>query len=240
MKKIGFCLLAISTIAFLSSCAQRSKEVPSDQLPMYGNLPRTTEQVKKDSDYTDGVVAQTGDKKKAVESILKEAWDYQDKGYLELAMVRFNQAWLMDPQEADVYYGFGLVLTQRGKTDEALKMYIQGLSLNPSHAMMLCRIARLYQNKSVEIIQKKGEQEGAFEAKSYMDQALASYEKASQSTEVQKDLSYIYYQWAVCLAVTKDYKGAWDKVHLSQAYGGEFIEKGFVKSLSQDMPEPNP
>ena len=69
-------------------------------------------------------------------------------------------------------------------------------------------------------------------------EALSAYEQASRLTKKDDELSYIYYQWAVGLAVNRDYRGAWEKVHLSKTHGGQYIEEGFIRQLSQDMPDP--
>lgn len=43
----------------------------------------------------------------------KKAWQYFYQGKLETAMRRFNQAYMFDPENAEVFWGFGLILGQR-------------------------------------------------------------------------------------------------------------------------------
>jgi Tfp pilus assembly protein PilF len=48
-----------------------------------------------------------------------------------MAMRRFNQAWLLDSNNAEVYAGFAAVLHDQGKNCEAMKMMEDALSRNP-------------------------------------------------------------------------------------------------------------
>jgi tetratricopeptide (TPR) repeat protein len=56
---------------------------------------------------------------------------------LKTAMFRFNQAWLMNPKNPDVFRGFGYVYTRLGDHNMALKLYNEGLAIDPKNKDLL-------------------------------------------------------------------------------------------------------
>ncbi|GEM_PF-1244752 len=237
MSKKFLVVLVIAAISF-TGCARKERRVPADERPMYGGEV-SSEAMTADSKRNDVLIHQTGSREAAVKKTLDEALATYQRGYFELAMHRYNQAWLLDPKNPEVFNGFALVLDAQGREDEALAIYQKCLELNPHHAMTLCRLARQYQNKAVrELVGPPAGRDVEEEAKGSLEQALDLYQKAVQEAKLEVDLSFIYYQWAIALAVKKDPAGAWEKVHLSQKYGGKFIEPKFIEALSEEMPEP--
>jgi len=103
--------------------------IPKNEMPMYGNLPRTEQEKEADAEFIKTVITQNGSKEAAVKQSLGYAWDYVGKGDLKIAMRRFNQTWLLDPNNAQVYYGFGTILKKEGKFDEAIKMFDMAIEI---------------------------------------------------------------------------------------------------------------
>src|SRR3989338_9797307 len=96
-------------------------------------------------------------------------------------MHRYNQAWLMDPKNPEVFNGFALVLSAQNKFDEALAIHQKYLEYDPDHAMTLCRMARLTQDKAVYLLagdEVTGVQET--EAGALLEKALELYDRAAQ------------------------------------------------------------
>ena len=51
------------------------------------------------------------------------------KGNLDVAMRRFNEAWLLDPNNADIYFGFAMVLYDKKEYGEVWKYVVKAESL---------------------------------------------------------------------------------------------------------------
>jgi tetratricopeptide (TPR) repeat protein len=131
-----------------------------------------------------------------------------------------------------------VVLNVQGKISEAEAMYQKALEADPKNALAMCHLARLYQDKALAMTTGFFSNQDE-ESLALFEKALQYYEKASQLTEKPEELSRIYYQWAIALAVKRDYRGAWEKVHLCKKNGGQsIIEEGFIRQLSSDMPDP--
>ena len=230
-------MLMIAAVS-LTGCARKARQVPADEKPMYGGE-TSSAAITADSKRNEVLIRQLGSPEAAVKKTLDEALATYQRGYFELAIHRYNQAWLLDPKNPEVFNGFALVLDAQGREDEALAIYQKCLELNPHHAMTLCRLARQYQNKAVrELLNASVDRNVEEDARRSLEEALKLYQKATQETKLEVDLSFIYYQWAIALAVKRDYAGAWEKVHLSKKYGGQFVEPKFIEALSEDLPEP--
>ena len=194
-----------------------------------------------DTQRNEVMIRQTGSLESAVQKTLDHALATYQRGYFELAIHQYNQAWLMDPKNPAVFNGFALVLEAQGKEDETIAIYEKCLEFNPQHAMTLCHLARQYQNKAVRRLSGPAPERDAEEAAGKdLEKAFEFYQKAAEAAKLEVDLDFIYYQWAIGLAVKRDYAGAWEKVHLAKKYGGKFIEAKFIEALTQDMPEPAP
>ena len=85
-----------------------------DQLPMYGNKPKTDAQKKADEEFIQ-LVQKEMSLSKGAEHQVKRGWEaFYDRDNAT-AMKRFNQAWLLNPNNADIYWGFGDVLGSENK-----------------------------------------------------------------------------------------------------------------------------
>lgn len=231
-------LLVLIMATTLSGCARKERLVPANERPMYGGetAPSVTAE---DIKQNEVMIRQTGSPEAAFKKTLDQGLASYQRGYFELAMHHYNRAWLLDPKSPEVFNGFGLVLDAQGKEEEALAIYQKCYELNPQDAMTLARLARQYQNKAVRLgadaVSGSAAEE---EARGSMEKALYFYEKAAQEAKLDVDKDFIFYQWAIGLAVKKDYPGAWEKVGLARKHGGKFIEPKFLEVLSKDLAEP--
>lgn len=241
-------LFLIGSGIFLSCANYQDKN--TNEIPMYGGIPKTPEQQAIDNEFIESVVKQFGSKEVAAQNATKLAWQYfYGKNDAKTAMKRFNQAWLLDPNNSDAYYGFAFLSSLEGKTDEAILLYEKSLELNPNNPMALANLARSYKDQAYALYLKKRLQFPDREVKDKLNQALTLYEKAAQLIDTEydagvassdNDAGYIYYQWAVALEFNGEYAKAWEKIKLCRKHdGNNVIEPAFIKELSRFMPEPN-
>ena len=226
------------TAALFSGCSRKERLAPANERPMYGGETASSA-IAEDTKQNEVMIRQTGSPEAALRKTLDQGLASYQRGYFELAMHHYNRAWLLDPKSPEVFNGFAIVLDAQDKGDEALAVYQKAYELNPHHAMTLARLARQYQNKAVRLganAEPGSAEEG--EARISMQNALEFYQKAVQEAKLDVDKDFIYYQWAIGLAVKKDYLGAWEKIALARKHGGKFIEDKFLEALSRDMPEP--
>lgn len=95
--------LLLATFLFASASADYSME----ELPMYGGK------------HSPEVAPDPASSKHAAE----RGWQYYYRGDLSTAMKRFNQAWMLDRNNAQALWGFGVVTGQRALADEAQRAH---------------------------------------------------------------------------------------------------------------------
>jgi Tfp pilus assembly protein PilF len=135
-------------------------------LPEYGHIAKTKEQISFDNELIQEELKQEGTHRKASDHLIRVGFDYLYKADLKTAMYRFNQAWLLDPQNANVYWGYGAIYLSFNDTDEALRQYDKGLTIDPKSANILTDKATAYMsifgnmgtvdylNKAIELFNK--------------------------------------------------------------------------------------
>lgn len=100
-------------------------------LPKYSGVVKSKPYLEIDDRFIEEVIKQFGTKGRA--SYVHSRWgmDYARKGDLKTAMNRLNQAWLLNPKNAEAYHGFGYVLAQLGAFKEAVGQYNDAIALAP-------------------------------------------------------------------------------------------------------------
>lgn len=113
----------IIILIFLSlTCGHVWAERPENEMPMYGgDHPSLVESeppktVKEKADY-----------KKWSREISQLGWEYFYKSDADTAIKRFNQAWLFDPTNPEVWWGFGVIMGKRGETEGQDKLVIEAI-----------------------------------------------------------------------------------------------------------------
>lgn len=101
----------------------------SNVLPMYGPGEKNKEHIRLDEEFISDVVKEHGSRQKACEVHINFGWRYFYNDDLETAMKRFNQAWLLNPNYPDSYYGFA-ALTRINNQDESIILEKKGLKLD--------------------------------------------------------------------------------------------------------------
>ena len=80
---------------------------------MYGNLPKSDAMKKADEVFIAGVLQMGFTREVGSGHSMKSGWYSFRKGDHATAVKRFNQAWLLDPENGDAYYGFALITAVR-------------------------------------------------------------------------------------------------------------------------------
>ncbi|MDB5234163.1 MAG: hypothetical protein JWR44_1156 [Hymenobacter sp.] len=103
-------------------------------LPMYGNKPKCPEQIEADKEFLAACDQQFASRKLASEHHLSAGWRCTEKGEFDPAMKRFNQAWLLDSTNAEVYWGFANVLGMKKQFRASIPLFTKYLKMNAANA----------------------------------------------------------------------------------------------------------
>lgn len=107
-------------------------ERPDNELPMYG----------------DNYDPEVQPNKEMSQSAAKLGWQYYYNQDLDTAIKRFNQAWMFDRNSVDAFWGFGVIMGQRGMNEdpeyhfkESIRFLEKANELSPNNARILVDLA---------------------------------------------------------------------------------------------------
>jgi len=112
--------------------------------PRYGDATKNAQQQVADAELIKSYVRLTGSRRKGAELLIKKGFEYVYAGNLRTAMYRFNQAWLLDSTDVNVYSGFATVYYTFKDYTKALNLINQGLAIDPKSSALLTDKGSIY------------------------------------------------------------------------------------------------
>src|SRR5262245_27813468 len=106
-----------------SSAGAGDPSADPDTLPMFGQpaIPRSEARKKSDESFIRDNTLRFKTRPAGAIVFAAQGWTALRAKQLDLAMQRFNQAWLMNPNYYGAFWGFGAILSQRGQLVEAIE-----------------------------------------------------------------------------------------------------------------------
>ena len=148
MQLLAKYVVNIVGVLLLSACATSGPPLAdsNDQLPMYGGSDRQADPGLRAADdrLTAELLQRYGNPQAAARNLLDQGVRYFKAGDYAMAMKSFNQAWLMDPNGPEPFWGFAVVYDDQGKSCMAKAMVDRALSLNLSKPAELADAGRIY------------------------------------------------------------------------------------------------
>ena len=235
-KMISRTFRASIVFALIGLCACAggpSRGLPIDQVPMYGGMDRSAYLELKigDEKLIADTVTHYGSRRKASMAFVNTGFTYYKSDDLANAMRRFNQAWLLDPDNPEVYWGFASVLYDRQKFCQGLNMVELGLAKGPIQPGFLPDAALLYTGCGRENTALSEQARSVYYARS--DEL---FERALHDSTVSKE--YTLHHWARAMYARERYDAAWAKVAEYRRVTGKEFPSEFLANLRRKMPEP--
>lgn len=228
-----FCIAG--TVFLISGCGTTSpvdEVTRADEIPMYAGIDRSLfpEFKAADEKFISDVTKQFGSRVRGSALWVNQGFKFYAQNQLGLATKRFNQAWLLNPKNSEVYAGFGSVFHSQGKNCEAMNMMEKALALNPPTFQGIYPDAA----KIVTLCAVNSKALSTEEKAKLIARAEAVYEKAE---DVEADKRYVYSSWATSYYWAGQYSRAWLMVNKARALG---VGSGAVSGLpSAAINEPN-
>ena len=107
------------------------KDYPLNELPMFGGREKTAAQKRADSRYIAMATRGGRSREEAAEAAAKVGWSLYYRGDEATAMKRFNQAWLLDPDNQLALWGFAVISSGRGDLEEGVRLFRMALEGGP-------------------------------------------------------------------------------------------------------------
>lgn len=236
-------LLVIGFLGYNLKSKEQSKPAYSNVQIMYGYsdydeyLKNRPDNIKKADENLINFVMNSGEVKTRAEGAQRACdtgFDYINKNDKETAIKRYNQAWLLDPNQPCVYAGYGYYLGSSPKTlEDSFKMYEKALSLSKPSSQNEHENSWWILVDYGEVLDRCYISDN--KRSDCLDKALDNLTKSlviKDTPKTHRALAIVYYH-------KKDYKESWNQVHL--AISGGVPEKAFgqfLNDLKKVMPDP--
>lgn len=128
MKKIARISIYFLTLCMAFSYASfaMSKKIPSNEMPMYGGIPRTSDEKGADDKLIQSTISEYGSREAAFQRAFEFGWNYFYRENYAAAMKRFNQSWLIDPNDSRIFNAFGMVVAAQSNQAAAIPWFQKG------------------------------------------------------------------------------------------------------------------
>lgn len=104
--------------------------------PKFGNFAKNEDEISADKAFIEKATEEYGSREKASEAMVMAGYQALKKDPRE-AMINFNQAYLLDSSNADIYWGYGQLYYSFKQHRKAKRYYEEGLQHNPKSTMIL-------------------------------------------------------------------------------------------------------
>lgn len=206
-----------------------------DRLPMFGQpkIPRSDQLKKADEDFIRDNTLRYGNRNAASNVFAAQGWTAVRARQPDVAMQRFNQAWLLNPKNFRAFWGFGALLSDRGRLKEALEHLETARELidDPAQRVaLLCDLGTVHSEYAARLpADRQLERAQHF---------VIANSRFTESLENDPQYAMSWREWAMSLYEQERYSEAWVKVKQAREYKAEPFPPEFLKKLSAKMPEP--
>jgi tetratricopeptide (TPR) repeat protein len=228
------CFLSIVAAMALAGCSSAPQGPRIDNVPMYGQpaLQRPEILKKADEDFIKQAGAAAGNRETASKLWFQQAEKFFSERNFDFAMRRYNQSWLLDPNNYQPYWGFGRVMMEQNKVDEGIGYLEKSLSLcNDAYqkVALLSDMGAAYMYKAISL------PAGDRVARERYFQIANQHFVAS--TTLDAGYADSWRRWSFSLYREEKYAESWEKLKKARQLGAKNTET-FAKALEQKMPEP--
>jgi len=134
-------------------------------------------------------------------------------------MYRFNQAYLLDPKNENIYWGYGAIYGSFNDYKTAIIQYDKGLSINPKSSVILTDKATLYFV--------------GFQRDNDHDKLDSAIDLLKQSYSIDANNVNTTYKLSICYFLNKDCTNAWKFYNECKKSGGQPIAENYTDALNK-------
>lgn len=193
-------------------------------LPLFGERAKTAAQIDYEVHFLSDCDQNFSSRQEASKFFADRGWDYISDGQLDTAAYRFNLAWLLNHNNADAYWGLGVVCYQKEKLPDAIRMLKRGLTVADSNVVLMTDLATV----QIKYFQAKQQKDDLVEAEQHLLKAVAI---SPRSADAYQKLSLVNY-------MKGDYNKAWDYLHQARSLDLSTIDLSFLNDLLTRHPDP--
>jgi tetratricopeptide (TPR) repeat protein len=200
--------------------------VDINYLPLFGHYEKTESQLVSDEMFLSECDREFKSRKEAGDFFNKMAWQYLSEGDKSTATYRFNLAYLLHPENIDIYWGLGVIEFQNGNYSQAIDLMDQGLALSDGkNYVFMTDLATVYIKKALGNTHSVIESQ---KAKDLLHKALL----------IQPQYTPAYVQLTVVSLVENDLDLAWENFHKAYELNPAELSKDVLMELLSRKDDP--
>ena len=142
MKNIFF--LIIIVLCQISCKSQEECPEGINLLPMYGEVKKCAQQIESDEEFIQLNDKNFANRRKASDYFVSKGWEFFYKNDDDTAMKRFNQAWLLDKTNPQIYWGFGNLLGRKKEFETSIKFFQKSIDIDSNNSKVYESLAVSY------------------------------------------------------------------------------------------------
>ena len=235
-KTPGLGALGILAVwALCVSLVAGAQERNPESLPMFGQpaIKRSDDLKKADELLIRNAIAKYGNRDAASRAAVAQGWAASRGGKPAAAMRHFNEGWLLSPDNPGVFWGFGAILSERGKLAEAIEQLETARELLRDDASEL-----------VQLLADIGAVRSAYAVSLPRDLELeraqqfsAANQRFAASLEIDPDHAQSWREWAISLYHQERYTEALIKASRARELKADSLPADFLNKLTSKIAE---
>ncbi len=199
---------------------------------MYGqpSIKRSEAGKQTDEAFIREATQQYGDRQAGSRALADEGWKYLRSGKPELAIIHFNQAWLLDAKNYQPYWGFGAILSDQGILPDAIEQLETARELVED------------QKQKVALLADLGAVYSAYASRMPVDNQLdrAQYfvnanQCFAESLDLDPNYPASWREWAFSLYEQDRFSEAWLRANRAMELKAEAFPADFLNKLREKM-----
>jgi len=231
-RRVVGAMLFLASGLCLSPMGVVAQNIDAAQLPMYGQpgIERSENQKKADESFIRDATLKFGNRLAASRVIAAQGWAAVRSRNFDLAMERFNQAWLLNPKNYQAFWGFGAVLSERGKLREATEQLGTARELIDEPAQtnaLLADVGAVNSEYAAHLSPDK-----QLERAHYFVVANQCF---AESLDADPNYAAGWREWAISLYQQQRYSEAWVKAQRAKELRAEPFPPRFLESLQKKI-----
>lgn len=223
MKKLKLILLFIIPVALYGqqmTYVAWEKEASTNKrlLPKYGNIPKSEGELKADKEFIKKAITLDTTAEKAAAHMISLGFKYLYRD-TKTAMYRFNQAYLLDSTNSDIYWGYGAIYFMLNRLDLAREQYKTGLEIDSENTRILTDLGTTYMSEYF-----------ATQNNSILDTAITMIAKSYEMDPTNQNTSY---KLSSCFLMNNDCENAMKFYEICMSYGGDPVTEEFIAEINK-------
>ncbi len=223
MKKLNLILLFIIPVTIYGqqiTYEEWEKEALTNKrlLPKYGDIPKSEGELKADNEFLKTAIKLDTTAEKAAAHMIDLGFKYLYKD-TKKAMYRFNQAYLLDSMNSDIYWGYGAIYFMHNKLELAREQYKIGLEIDPENSRILTDYGTTYMSEYF-----------ATQNTSLLDRAISMMSRSYVKDPTNQNTSY---KLSSCFLMRNDCENAKKFYEACMSYGGDPVTKEFKAEINK-------